>query len=368
MQNQPKFYPQRGSDFYADGRSVRPQVEQTVARNQQRENGYFYTGFTGAKEGDGMPYPVSLAVLERGQERYNVYCTPCHSRVGNGVGMIVQRGYSQAGNLHSLRLQQAPLGHFFNVISNGYGSMPDYSAQITPADRWAVTAYIRALQLSQSAKQADLPGGAHVEPLTEIAEREGLPPGFAAEWVLPPTATPATAIPAGGAPGPPTAGIANPTPAAVPGGMSPVTTIPMPVTPAVQKTNQTGNGASAKLAPVGFQKPDGAAGKAGAPAGSAAAGKEVYTKNCQMCHQATMTGMAPAIPSLIGVVDKLGAQHIRTIVHNGNPPMPAFPQLTPVDIDDVIAYLSENNKGKARPAATTEPAATTNQKIASIKH
>src|SRR5216683_2361564 len=98
MQDQPKFFPQRGTDFYADGRSVRPQVENTVARGQLRENAYFYTGLINGKEGEGMPFPATLEVLERGQERYNVYCTPCHSRVGNGVGMIVQRGYMKAGN------------------------------------------------------------------------------------------------------------------------------------------------------------------------------------------------------------------------------------------------------------------------------
>src|SRR5271170_4742096 len=155
MQDQPKFFPQRGTDFYADGRSVRPQVENTVARNQLHEDGYFYTGLVNGKEGDGMPFPATMEVLQRGQERYNVYCTPCHSRVGNGIGMIVQRGYSKAGSFHSARLETAPLGHFFHVISNGYGSMPDYSAQIVPADRWAIVAYIKALQLSQKATQAD---------------------------------------------------------------------------------------------------------------------------------------------------------------------------------------------------------------------
>jgi len=192
MQNQPKFFPQRGTDFYADGRSVRPQVENTVARNQLHEDGYFYTGLVNGKEGDGMPFPATMQVLERGQERYNVYCTPCHSRVGNGIGMIVQRGYSKAGSFHSARLEAAPLGHFFPVISNGYGSMPDYSAQIVPADRWAIVAYIKALQLSQKATQADVASGAHVEPLASIAEREGLPASFADEWVLPPTAVTGT--------------------------------------------------------------------------------------------------------------------------------------------------------------------------------
>jgi hypothetical protein len=188
MQDQPKFVPQRGTDFFADGRSVRPQVENTVARGQLREDEYFYTGMQGGKEGDGMPFPATLEVLERGQERFNIYCTPCHSRVGNGYGMIVQRGYTKAGNFHTARLMAAPLGHFFRVMSNGYGSMPDYGAQLTPTDRWAVTAYIRALQLSQNAKPGDVPSGQPVEPLSMIAEREGLPADFASQWTLPATA------------------------------------------------------------------------------------------------------------------------------------------------------------------------------------
>ncbi len=192
MHDQPKFTPQRGTEFYADGRSARPQVEDTVARGQLRENSYLYTGFIGGKEGEPMPFPVTMQVLERGQERYNIYCTPCHSRVGNGAGMIVQRGYSKAGNFHTARLQAVPLGHFFNVISNGYGSMPDYAAQITPADRWAIVAYIKALQLSQNATAADVPAGAHLEPLASIAEQEGLPATFADEWTLPPTAVSGT--------------------------------------------------------------------------------------------------------------------------------------------------------------------------------
>jgi len=196
MHNQPKFIPQRGTDFYADGRSARPQVENTVARNQLHEDAYFYTGLVNGKEGDGLPFPVTMQVLERGQERYNVYCTPCHSRVGNGIGMIVQRGFMKAGSFHSARLETAPLGHFFHVISNGYGAMPDYSAQIVPADRWAIVAYIKALQLSQKATQADVPAGAHIEPLSSIAEREGLPASFADEWTLPPTAV--TGTPDGG--------------------------------------------------------------------------------------------------------------------------------------------------------------------------
>jgi Cytochrome C oxidase, cbb3-type, subunit III len=192
MHDQPKFIPQRGTEFYADGRSARPQVENTVARGQLREDTYFYTGLQNGKEGDAMPFPVTMEVLERGQERYNIYCTPCHSRVGNGVGMIVQRGYSKAGDFHSARLQAAPLGHFFNVITNGYGSMPDYGAQLQPQDRWAVVAYIRALQLSQNAKPSDVAAGAQVESLNDIAEREGLPASVANDWSLPPTVAPGT--------------------------------------------------------------------------------------------------------------------------------------------------------------------------------
>ena len=192
MHNQPKFYPQRGTNFYADGRSARPQVENTVARGQLHEDSYFYTGLVNGVEGTTMPFPVTADVLARGQERYNVFCTPCHSRVGNGYGMIVQRGYSKAGNFHTARLNSAPLGHFFNVITNGYGSMPDYSSQLKPDERWAVVAYVKALQLSQNAQLGDVPGGAHPQPLTEISKGEGLPENFAAEWVLPPTAVTGT--------------------------------------------------------------------------------------------------------------------------------------------------------------------------------
>ncbi len=188
MHNQPKFIPQRGTSFYASGRSVRPQVEDTVARNQGVEDSYFYTGIQNGKEGDGLPIPLTPATMARGQERYNIYCTPCHSRVGNGEGMIVQRGYLPAGNFHTDRLRNAPLGHFFAVISNGYGAMPDYAAQVTPADRWAIAAYIRALQLSQNAKSSDVASGDHVEDLHAIAKDDGMPPGFADPWELPGTA------------------------------------------------------------------------------------------------------------------------------------------------------------------------------------
>jgi hypothetical protein len=188
MQDEPKFFPQRGTTFYPDGRSVRPQVENTIARNQLDQDSYFYTGIQSGKEGDGLPIPLTEATMERGQERFNIYCTPCHSRVGNGAGMIVQRGYRPAGDFHTDRLRSAPLGHFFAVMTNGYGAMPDYAAQLTPEDRWTVAAYIRALQLSQDAKQSDVAPGAHIQELHAIAHDTGMPPGFAEPWTLPATA------------------------------------------------------------------------------------------------------------------------------------------------------------------------------------
>ncbi|MFZ0662298.1 MAG: cytochrome c [Acidobacteriaceae bacterium] len=182
MQNEPKMIPQRGSTMFADGRSARPQVEHTVARGQLDEDQYFYTGLVNGKEQDAMPYPVTLEVLERGQERFNIYCTPCHSRVGNGDGMIVQRGYKPAGNYHDAKRLAEPLSHYFYVMTNGYGAMPNYAAQVTPVDRWAIAAYIRALQLSQNATLADVPSGVQVKNLKDIAEQEGLPASYAGPW------------------------------------------------------------------------------------------------------------------------------------------------------------------------------------------
>ncbi len=193
MQNQPRMFPQRGTTFFADHRGARPQVVNTVARGQLDEDSYFYTGVvTGAngyrEERDEMPFPVTMEVLKRGQERFDVYCTPCHSRVGNGLGEIVERGYKPAANLHDqVRLAQ-PLSHYFYVMTHGYGAMPDYSAQIEPQDRWAIAAYIRALQLSQNATLSDVPAGAQVESLKEAAAQENLPAWLAEPWKLPATA------------------------------------------------------------------------------------------------------------------------------------------------------------------------------------
>jgi mono/diheme cytochrome c family protein len=161
MHDQPKYIPLRPSSFFEDGRSARPLPENTVARGQLNEDPVYYTGrdATG-KLVTELPVPVTKELLARGQERYNVYCTPCHDRSGGGNGMITQRGFRHPPTYHSDRLRQIPVGHFFDVISNGLGAMQDYSAQIQPADRWAIAAYIRALQLSQQATLEDVPTAA----------------------------------------------------------------------------------------------------------------------------------------------------------------------------------------------------------------
>lgn len=193
MQNQPKIIPQRGSEMFADHRGARPQVVNTVARGQLHQDSYYYTGvIQGAngyrEEQNLLPFPVTMEVLQRGQERFNIYCTPCHSRVGNGLGEIVERGYKPAANLHDqVRIAQ-PLSHYFFVMTHGYGAMPDYSAQLTPADRWAVAAYIRALQLSQAASDSDVPAGTQVKSLKDVAASENLPASYAQPWSLPGTA------------------------------------------------------------------------------------------------------------------------------------------------------------------------------------
>jgi len=193
MHNQPKVIPQRGSEMFADHRSARPAIENTVARGSLHEDSYFYTGLVQGANGyreekDALPFPVTMTVLQKGQERFNIYCTPCHSRVGNGLGEIVQRGYKPAGNLNDQVRRAQPLSHYFYIMTHGYGAMPDYSAQLSPEERWAVAAYIRALQLSQNATSADAASGAKVENLKDLATSKGLPEGFAGPWEMPTTA------------------------------------------------------------------------------------------------------------------------------------------------------------------------------------
>lgn len=157
MQNQPRLKPMRSSTFLGEALSRAP-VPGTISRDQTGTS-YFYTGFEGQNVGDRIPFPVTRDVLERGRERFNIYCAPCHARSGDGNGMIVQRGYRRPPSYHIDRLRQAPLGHFFDVITNGFGAMPDYSSQIPPHDRWAIAAYIRVLQFSQNAPASLLPPG-----------------------------------------------------------------------------------------------------------------------------------------------------------------------------------------------------------------
>jgi hypothetical protein len=160
MHVQPRQNPLSRSDFFPDQRSERPPVEGTVARGQLHEDSYFYTGKLGNNPGDAMPFPVTKEVLERGRERYNIYCAPCHSRLGDGNGFVPSRGFSKMPpSFHIARLQKAPVGYIYDIITEGFGIMPDYASQITPQDRWDIVAYVRALQLSQNATMADVPAG-----------------------------------------------------------------------------------------------------------------------------------------------------------------------------------------------------------------
>jgi mono/diheme cytochrome c family protein len=190
MHDQPRFKPLAQSDFYADLRSARTPVEGTVARGEVHEDTYFYTGKVGANPGNYMPaeVPVNAQTLARGRERFNIYCSPCHSRLGDGNGMIVQRGYRHPPSYHDARLRQAPLGYFFDVMTNGFGAMPDYAAQIPPSDRWCIVAYIRALQLSQNAGAADA-GGQQIPSAAPAFEEPGS--GATLPVELPPSPEPA---------------------------------------------------------------------------------------------------------------------------------------------------------------------------------
>jgi len=162
MQNQPYQRPLAKSEFYADQRSARSLVEGTVARGNLRADSFFYTGKIGSEDANYMPFPVTAEVLERGQQRFNIYCSPCHGETGDGNGMIVQRGLKHPPSYHNDRLRKAPIGYFVDVMTNGFGVMLDYSQQVPPADRWAIAAYIRALQLSQGATRADVPAGQQI--------------------------------------------------------------------------------------------------------------------------------------------------------------------------------------------------------------
>ncbi|MGH7831974.1 MAG: c-type cytochrome [Candidatus Binatia bacterium] len=157
MADQPRHEPLQESGFFADGRSARPLVPGTVARGQLRGDEHFYTGKVAGKPADRFPFRVTAEVLDRGQERFHIFCSPCHDRTGGGQGMVVRRGFRPPPSFHSTRLRRAPAGELFGHITSGIGAMPSYAAQIPPRDRWAIVAYVRALQLSQQAGLGDVP-------------------------------------------------------------------------------------------------------------------------------------------------------------------------------------------------------------------
>ncbi len=157
MHDMPRYEPLEASDFFADGQSARPLIEGTVARGQLLEDEHLYTGRINGRLAETFPFPITGAILERGRERFNIYCAPCHSRLGEGSGMIVHRGFQRPPSFHTDRLRDAPAGHFFDVITHGFGAMYSYAYRVVPRDRWAITAYIRVLQLSQNATLSDVP-------------------------------------------------------------------------------------------------------------------------------------------------------------------------------------------------------------------
>ena len=174
MYDQARYKPYGATDFFDDGTSARPLVAGTIPRPDPRNRGVtsteiFETGMTAGKLVTEVPFPVDRAVLVRGQERYRIFCTPCHGELGDGKGMIVRRGFNPPPSYHTEELRNKPVGHYFDVMTRGYGTMYSYAARVPARDRWAIAAYIRALQLSQHAQSADLPaadrtrlpGGAH---------------------------------------------------------------------------------------------------------------------------------------------------------------------------------------------------------------
>jgi mono/diheme cytochrome c family protein len=157
MHDQPKYKPFRESEIFADKRSARPLVEGTVARGSLREDAVYFTGKVGNEFVEEIPVKVTTDLLSRGRNRFEIFCSPCHGRTGRGDGMVVRRGFKAPSSYHVDRLRHMPIGYFYDVITNGYGAMADYAAQVPPEDRWAIAAYIRALQLSEYAPVTDVP-------------------------------------------------------------------------------------------------------------------------------------------------------------------------------------------------------------------
>ncbi len=157
MAQQPRYEPLENSDFYPDHSSARPIEPDTVPRGELRDDALLYTGKQNGSDANVFPFDITREVIQRGQERFNVYCTPCHDYVGGGNGLVVRAGFQRPPSLHDQRLRDAPVGHLFDVITNGMRSMPPYASQVQVRDRWAIIAYIRALQLSQNARIEDVP-------------------------------------------------------------------------------------------------------------------------------------------------------------------------------------------------------------------
>ena len=167
MANQPKDRPLWPSDFFTDGRSARPLVENTVARGSVLEDEMVIS-----KESNAFPLPLNQELLERGENRYKIFCSPCHGLQGDGNGMVAMRGMKHPPSYHQDRLRQVPNGYIYDVVTNGFGAMLGYSAQVPPRDRWAIVAYVRALQLSRNAKVSELPPDVREKVLRPPAERK----------------------------------------------------------------------------------------------------------------------------------------------------------------------------------------------------
>ena len=154
MQDQPKYKPLAPSRFFSDGKSARQLVAGTAPYSPE---GKATPPMTDVSKMTALPFALTPQVMDRGQGRFNIYCSPCHGRLGYGNGMVVQRGFRAPPSYHIDRLRQAPLGHFYGVMTDGFGAMPSYADKVAPDDRWAVAAYIRALQLSQHATINEAP-------------------------------------------------------------------------------------------------------------------------------------------------------------------------------------------------------------------
>jgi len=157
MHNAPRYKPLAASDFFADGRASRNLPAGTVARGWLRADEALYTGRANGELLAEFPFPITNTEMQRGRDRYNIYCTPCHGILGDGQGMVVQRGLRRAASYHQDRLRDEKVGYFFDVVTNGFGAMQGYAEQIPVRDRWLIVAYVRALQLSQNARIDDVP-------------------------------------------------------------------------------------------------------------------------------------------------------------------------------------------------------------------